>query len=155
VCPAAPPSSIGIGPFYLFAASLSIAGAILRLACYRTLGPLFTFNLSMHPDHTLVTSGPYSVVRHPSYLGSLMLNFGLGMTFFARASGSALVACGWTAGAPASIGPTTFVLAYWSYYLAVGRSRCKAEDVQLRTSFGMTWEAYAERVRWWYLPGIY
>lgn len=53
----------------LLFALLAAAGALLRLACFRALGPLFTFELTIHPAHTLVTTGPYAHVRHPSYTG--------------------------------------------------------------------------------------
>ncbi|KAM5543830.1 hypothetical protein V8D89_002447, partial [Ganoderma adspersum] len=51
-------------------------GAVLRLACFRALGALFTFEITISPDHTLVTAGPYSHVRHPSYTGVYALLLG-------------------------------------------------------------------------------
>ncbi|KAG1813694.1 uncharacterized protein BJ212DRAFT_1275182 [Suillus subaureus] len=36
----------------------------------------FTFHLSVRNEHTLVTTGPYSVVCHPSYLGALSQSIG-------------------------------------------------------------------------------
>ncbi|PIL27175.1 hypothetical protein GSI_10317 [Ganoderma sinense ZZ0214-1] len=51
-------------------------GAVLRLACFRALGSLFTFEITISPDHTLVTAGPYSHVRHPSYTGVYALLLG-------------------------------------------------------------------------------
>ena len=52
------------------------AGTLLRLTCYRYLGTLFTFDLTLFPKHTLVTAGPYGFVRHPAYLGSLLVFLG-------------------------------------------------------------------------------
>ncbi|KAF9235418.1 hypothetical protein BU15DRAFT_78002 [Melanogaster broomeanus] len=46
---------------------LAVAGGLTRLMCYNALGDLFTFTHSIQPDHRLITRGPYSVVRHPSY----------------------------------------------------------------------------------------
>ena len=54
-----------------------IFGAIVRISCYYYLGKHFTFELSVHDDHKLVTSGPYSVVRHPSYSGNTLIVIGL------------------------------------------------------------------------------
>ena len=53
----------------LLGAVVVSCGAALRLACFRALGSLFTFEITISPDHTLVTAGPYAHVRHPSYTG--------------------------------------------------------------------------------------
>ncbi|KAI0635417.1 hypothetical protein C8Q77DRAFT_1043478, partial [Trametes polyzona] len=50
-------------------AALAVSGAMLRLECFRALGALFTFEITISPTHTLVTEGPYAYVRHPSYAG--------------------------------------------------------------------------------------
>lgn len=49
------------------------AGFILRLWSVWLLGPLFSQNLLVQPAHRIVCKGPFSLVRHPAYLGSLML----------------------------------------------------------------------------------
>ncbi len=54
---------------FLLGAALAIAGGWLRIACFRALGSLFTFELTIHPTHKLITEGPYGHVRHPSYTG--------------------------------------------------------------------------------------
>ena len=61
---------------FLTGLALVAAGTLLRLTCYRCLGPLFTFDLTLFPKHTLITSGPYSIVRHPADLGSLLVFLG-------------------------------------------------------------------------------
>ena len=40
---------------------------------YRQLGRFFVFEASIQKDHELIVSGPYSVVRHPSYTGFFMV----------------------------------------------------------------------------------
>ncbi|KAI0765434.1 hypothetical protein C8Q74DRAFT_1053625 [Fomes fomentarius] len=55
---------------------LGIAGGVVRMACHRTLGRFFTWEMGLREDHQLVTNGPYSVVRHPSYTGWLLLVIG-------------------------------------------------------------------------------
>ncbi len=60
----------------LLGAVVVSCGAVLRLACFRALGALFTFELTISPDHTLVTAGPYAHVRHPSYTGVYALLLG-------------------------------------------------------------------------------
>lgn len=44
-------------------------GSALRLWCFRTLGDYFTFQLMTSSDQAVVTSGPYRLLRHPSYAG--------------------------------------------------------------------------------------
>ncbi|KAI8973149.1 hypothetical protein BD414DRAFT_499306 [Trametes punicea] len=56
-------------PILLVGTFLAVCGAALRLACFRALGALFTFELTISPTHRLVTDGPYAYVRHPSYAG--------------------------------------------------------------------------------------
>ncbi|KAG1807147.1 uncharacterized protein BJ212DRAFT_1282480 [Suillus subaureus] len=60
-----------------FVGSIAIAiGGASRLYCISTLGKLWSFQLSVRKEHRLVTSGPYSVVRHPSYTGLLLQSAG-------------------------------------------------------------------------------
>jgi len=52
-------------------------GGLIRLECYRQLGTMFTFEMSIRKDHMLVTSGPYGIVRHPGYTGILLVISGM------------------------------------------------------------------------------
>ncbi|CAG8663853.1 8171_t:CDS:1, partial [Paraglomus occultum] len=54
-----------------------LAGGLLRVWCFRTLGRFFTFAVVIQPDHKLIKDPPYSLVRHPSYTAALMVSFGL------------------------------------------------------------------------------
>ena len=53
----------------VFGSLMFVLSGYIRWQCYKTLGRFFTFELSLRDEHKLVTSGPYSVVRHPSYTG--------------------------------------------------------------------------------------
>lgn len=58
-------------------ATLSLATACAGLA-FRSwsvmcLGRLFTMHIDVQPGHQLVRRGPYRIVRHPSYLGALVM----------------------------------------------------------------------------------
>lgn len=38
-------------------------------------------------------------------------------------------------------------------WLAIGVHRARAEDAELRKYFGKEWDTYAQKVRWWFVPG--
>lgn len=78
--------NIRITPCWLVGCLAMILGALMRLACYRTLGPLFTFRLSVKKGHTLITTGLYSVVRHPGYAALLLVSPGVIVSHFGPGS---------------------------------------------------------------------
>jgi protein-S-isoprenylcysteine O-methyltransferase Ste14 len=90
-CPTLSASKLRITPTFLVEWFFALFGGIIRLACYRTLGNLFTFELSIRKNHKLITSGPYAVVRHPSYTGLIMAV--LGYSLCQLSSGSWLREC--------------------------------------------------------------
>ncbi|WP_194909702.1 methyltransferase family protein [Catenulispora rubra] len=51
-------------------------GGALRWWCFRTLGDYFTFVLMTSSDQAVITSGPYRIVRHPSYAGLILTMVG-------------------------------------------------------------------------------
>lgn len=57
------------------------SGVILRSYSIKTLGKHFTPTVQLQKDHALITSGPYSVIRHPSYLGALLAIVGIAIFF--------------------------------------------------------------------------
>jgi len=65
---------------FLFAVGilLILAGVAFRWYAVRTLGRFFTLQVAIQPGQTVVESGPYRLIRHPSYTGSLMSLLGLG-----------------------------------------------------------------------------
>jgi protein-S-isoprenylcysteine O-methyltransferase Ste14 len=60
---------------------LFVTGGALRLWPVFVLGGRFSGLVAIQPGHRLVTTGVYSVVRHPSYLGLLISTLGGGLTF--------------------------------------------------------------------------
>jgi protein-S-isoprenylcysteine O-methyltransferase Ste14 len=60
---------------------LFAAGGALRLWPVFILGERFSGLVAIQPDHKLVTTGVYSVIRHPSYLGLLVGALGWGLAF--------------------------------------------------------------------------
>ncbi|KIJ08273.1 hypothetical protein PAXINDRAFT_139396, partial [Paxillus involutus ATCC 200175] len=78
-------------PAFLVGSVLSIVGCCLRIHCYRALGRMFTYELSIRKDHKLITSGAYAIVRHPSYTGAVAILAGFLLCGLSRHSW--LVAC--------------------------------------------------------------
>ena len=60
--------------------SLFVAGLALRWYSVKYLGRFFTTNVAIAADHSVVDSGPYRLIRHPSYAGSLLAVFGFGLS---------------------------------------------------------------------------
>ena len=58
-------------------AGIAIGGVILGLALRTwavvTLGHLFTMHVDVQDGHSIVRRGPFRFVRHPSYLGALIM----------------------------------------------------------------------------------
>jgi protein-S-isoprenylcysteine O-methyltransferase Ste14 len=56
-------------------------GIGLRLWSFMTLGRYFTFTVMTSSDQPVITTGPYNFLRHPSYLGILLVLTGIGATY--------------------------------------------------------------------------
>ncbi|KIJ61772.1 hypothetical protein HYDPIDRAFT_95911, partial [Hydnomerulius pinastri MD-312] len=123
-----------------------------RWQCYRALGQLFTFHLSIRKDHRLVTEGPYSTVRHPSYTAGLMTL--LGALLAHGSSGSWLRESGLLEipGVGVTLGCLAAVF-YWSCLRAA--ARIPEEDKMMRLTFKGEWEGYAKRVKYRLVPFVY
>jgi protein-S-isoprenylcysteine O-methyltransferase Ste14 len=131
---------------------MTAASGALRLICYKTLGSLFTFELTLRSNHRLVTGGPYSFVRHPSYtgvvlgvLGTLLVHFGPG-SWWARS--------GWL-GSPTGLLYALCWLAMETYVLSSIVARTPTEDALLRKQFGAEWDAWAAKVPYRIIPGVF
>ncbi|SIT37151.1 Isoprenylcysteine carboxyl methyltransferase [Paraburkholderia piptadeniae] len=110
---------------------LYIAGGVLRLWPVFVLGRRFSGLVAIQPGHTLVTSGPYSVVRHPSYLGLLILSLGWALAF------------------RSSVGVILAVLTVPPLI-----ARINAEEALLRSQFDNEYDAYCARTSR-LIPGLY
>jgi protein-S-isoprenylcysteine O-methyltransferase len=67
--------------FYFLGFILFLAGLALRWYSIGYLGRYFTVNVSISAEHTLIDSGPYRYVRHPTYTGALLAFVGLALCF--------------------------------------------------------------------------
>jgi protein-S-isoprenylcysteine O-methyltransferase Ste14 len=110
---------------------LFIAGGVLRLWPVFVLGRRFSGLVAIQPGHTLVTTGVYAVIRHPSYLGLLINALGWALAFRSMA-GVLLTAL--------TIVPII--------------ARIQAEEILLRSEFGADYDAYRSRTSR-LVPGIY
>jgi len=61
--------------------SILVLGLLLRVWSIYTLGSFFTVNVAIHKEHQLIHTGPYTLVRHPSYTGLLLELLALSLTF--------------------------------------------------------------------------
>jgi len=72
------PDSKTVAPWLNIAGTVLIAiGLVLLFAGFRGLGKSLTANPVPNEDGVLVTKGIYSIVRHPIYLGLLIITLGL------------------------------------------------------------------------------
>ena len=111
--------------------ALYTVGGVLRLWPVFVLGRRFSGLVAIQPGHSLVTSGIYSIIRHPSYLGLLIGSLGWGLAFRS------------VAGVLLAVLTVPVILA-----------RIRAEEALLRTQFGAEYDAYRARTAR-LIPGIY
>lgn len=111
--------------------SLYVSGGALRIAPVFVLGRRFSGLVAIQPGHELVTDGIYGRVRHPSYLGLLIMGLGWALTF---RSGAGVVLAGLV------IPPLL--------------ARVRSEEALLRSQFGEAYDSYRRRTSR-LIPGIY
>lgn len=127
-------------------------GTALRVVSYQYLGRYFTFQLAIKKDHKLVTSGPYSVVRHPSYTGAVVYMLGVAVSMLGPGSVYAELGL-WENTFACAAGLCLFaMLSYISLGVAL---RMPKEDLALRTEFKEQWVEWARRTPCRLFPGIY
>ena len=68
-------------PLALSGCLLAVAGAALVLGSRAELGPAWSFVPKADQGTGLVTTGPYRLVRHPIYLGFVLLALGQALAF--------------------------------------------------------------------------
>jgi len=129
-----------------------ISAGLIRLQCYRALGRFFTFEVSIRKGHELVTTGPYGIVRHPSYTGILFLYIGIILHF--SSPGIWLRESAVLNTLPGRM-IASVVLIMLSGVVASLRRRIPLEDEVLKNLFKTEWENWARRVPYCLIPGVY
>ncbi|KAI0327213.1 ICMT-domain-containing protein [Cubamyces sp. BRFM 1775] len=154
LCPASPDNIEPlehISPRFLIGSILVLAGGSYRLWAFHQLGELFTYELTIKKKHSLVTSGPYAYVRHPSYTGVILLLIGQQLMQFGETGYAPY--CG-IVGTPFGL-----VVRSWPFIAVFGTlslfRRCVVEDAQLKEKFGEVWVDYAAKVKWRLFPYLF
>jgi protein-S-isoprenylcysteine O-methyltransferase len=111
---------------------LMVVGLVLRVWAVRVLGASYTRTLRTQERQGLVRHGPYRIVRHPGYAGTLIMWLGAGL-----ATGSAAVTL-------------VILVANAMAY----RTRIAAEEAMLASTFGDEYREYA-RHSWRLVPLLY
>lgn len=66
-------------PLLWLGMTLMIGGLLLRWWAVHSLAHFFTVDIAIQPGQKLIRSGPYRLLRHPSYTGALLTVFGFGI----------------------------------------------------------------------------
>src|SRR5215468_5813843 len=111
--------------------ALFAAGGALRIWPVFALGDRFSGLVAIQPGHTLLTTGIYGVIRHPSYLGLLINSLGWGLAF--RSWVGVLLA---------------------ALLLPLLLARIRSEEALLRAHFGAEYDAYCARTSR-LIPGVF
>jgi protein-S-isoprenylcysteine O-methyltransferase Ste14 len=111
--------------------ALFATGGVLRLWPVFVLGNRFSGLVAIQAGHTLVTTGVYGIIRHPSYLG-LIVN-----------------ALGWALAFRSGVGVLLVAL-----MIPPLLARIRSEEALLRAHFGSEYDDYSRRT-WRLIPGVY
>jgi protein-S-isoprenylcysteine O-methyltransferase Ste14 len=118
-----------------FASPLVQAAALLLLALgflVRVWATVYFYAhkmrvISLEPQKTLITSGPYRFSRNPLYLGgNVFIFFGAALLF----------------GSPTALFATTMHIPLMALFI-------RREEEHLERDFGEEWQSYKQRVRRW------
>ncbi len=108
--------------------ALFVGGAVVVVWARQTLGRMWGISTSREvkllPDHQLVTSGPYRLVRHPMYFG-----------WWAAVLGLLLIYRTW------------ILVLLLVMSLAVFYQRARLEDSVLAARFGAEWQRYIRQAK--------
>ena len=110
---------------------LTAIGYALVLLSGIYLGRQYSAEVTIQKDHQLITAGPYRRIRHPRYLGILLVTLGATLVFRTWAG---LV-----------LFPFVLVMLLW---------RIKDEEALMAREFGNEWRTYCRRT-WRLVPYMY
>lgn len=109
-----------------------LSGLMLRIWAIRVLGSFFTRTLRTDTEQHLIEEGPYGLVRHPGYLGDLLMWIGAGTA-----------TSNWIAATVISL---PMLGSYWY--------RMQAEEAMLTHAFPKEYQIYTAYT-WRLIPFVY
>jgi protein-S-isoprenylcysteine O-methyltransferase Ste14 len=109
-----------------------LGGLSLRYWAVKTLGEFYTRTLQTVVGQQIITQDPYSMIRHPGYLGTFLMEIGAGLAIANWVVLAILVSVG-------------VLLRFY---------RIQAEEEMLKTEFGKQYQVYSEKT-WRLIPFIY
>jgi protein-S-isoprenylcysteine O-methyltransferase len=112
--------------------ALMVAGLLLRWWAVAHLGRFFTVNVAVASDHRVVDTGPYRLIRHPSYTGILLTCLGVGLCFGNLAS----------------------LLVIVVPIVALALKRVRVEEAALASELGEDYRTYMSHTKR-LIPGVY
>jgi protein-S-isoprenylcysteine O-methyltransferase Ste14 len=111
---------------------LMLSGLAMRYWAAKTLGEFYTRTLQIVEGQELVNQAPYNVIRHPGYLGTLLMEIGAG-----------LAVMNWV------VLLAAVVLGITSRTYRIG-----AEEKMLEARFGEQYKVYSDKT-WKLVPFLY
>lgn len=143
---------LSITPSFSLGFALSMLATFVRVCCFKELGTLFTFEVTVRPGHKLVTTGPYAYVRHPSYTGTFLNISGVVIMHFAPGGWNRACGIMRTAGGGGMVGTYLFLSVFSIVSLW---KRASVEDAQMRETFGEKWVEYRRAVPYRFFWGLF
>jgi protein-S-isoprenylcysteine O-methyltransferase len=126
-------ASIGGGlPLLCAGCAVFALGLALRWYSIWYLGRFFTVTVAIHSRHEVIGSGPYRLIRHPSYAGALLAFLGIALSLDNWASLALIVL------------PVTMAF----------RRRIRIEERALANALGQPYTSYMQRTKR-LVPGVY
>jgi protein-S-isoprenylcysteine O-methyltransferase len=107
-------------------------GLLLRWWSIAYLGRFFTVDVAIAANHQVIDSGPYRILRHPSYAGALLSVLGIALCFGNYYSAAVLIVP----------------------YLFLALRRMSVEEAALSDALGDAYRNYMSRTKR-LIPGIY